>query len=67
MVKSASGTSFVTIDNTRVAGNFIGINAKDNSKVAVSNSTIVHLLTPRFVECHPSIHQTILVMVWRSD
>ena len=44
LVKSASrfasGTAFVTIDNTRVAGNFIGIDARDSSKVTVSNSTV---------------------------
>ena len=40
LVKAASGTALVTIDNTRVAGNFIGVNVRDNSKVTISNSTV---------------------------
>ena len=40
LVKSASGTAFAAIDNTQMAGNFLGINARDNSKITVSNSTI---------------------------
>ena len=40
LVKSASGTAFAAIDNTQMAGNFLGINARDNSKITVNNSTI---------------------------
>ena len=44
LVKSASGMAFVSIDNTRVDGNFIGISARDNSKVTVSNSVMARNL-----------------------
>ena len=40
LAKSASGTAFVAIENTQMADNFIGVSARDNSKITVSNSTI---------------------------
>ena len=40
LIKAASGTAFATIDNTRVDGNYVGINARDNSKVTISRSVI---------------------------
>lgn len=39
-VKAASGVAYASLDNTRVDGNAIGINARDNSKVTISNSII---------------------------
>lgn len=39
-IKAASGAAYASIDNTKLDGNAVGINARDNSKVTVSGSVI---------------------------